>query len=89
MGSLVRFRASHPRFERSVSAAGTVGILIEFSRRMVGQNLIRLSIIGASNCAASLVQGVHYYRNADISGSIPSLMHVEFGKYHGVCIFAR
>jgi myo-inositol-1-phosphate synthase len=34
------------------------------------------------NCAASLVQGVHYYRDADPEATIPGLMHVEFGKYH-------
>jgi myo-inositol-1-phosphate synthase len=34
------------------------------------------------NCAASLVQGVHYYRDADPQATIPGLMHVEFGKYH-------
>jgi myo-inositol-1-phosphate synthase len=34
------------------------------------------------NCAASLVQGVHYYRDANPQATIPGLMHVEFGKYH-------
>jgi myo-inositol-1-phosphate synthase len=34
------------------------------------------------NCAASLVQGVQYYRDADPQATIPGLMHVEFGKYH-------
>ena len=48
----------------------------------MGQNPIRVAIIGVGNCAASLVQGVHYYRDADASGTIPGLMHVEFGKYH-------
>ena len=48
----------------------------------MGQNPIRVAIIGVGNCAASLVQGVHYYRDADASGAIPGLMHVEFGKYH-------
>jgi myo-inositol-1-phosphate synthase len=48
----------------------------------VGQNPIRVAIIGVGNCAASLVQGVHYYRDADPSGTVPGLMHVEFGKYH-------
>jgi len=34
------------------------------------------------NCAASLVQGVHYYKDADPAETIPGLMHVEFGQYH-------
>ncbi|MFD0207555.1 inositol-3-phosphate synthase, partial [Saccharothrix carnea] len=34
------------------------------------------------NCAASLVQGVHYYRDADPSTRVPGLMHVRFGDYH-------
>ena len=45
-------------------------------------NPIRVAIVGVGNCAASLVQGVHYYRDADPQATIPGLMHVEFGKYH-------
>ncbi|MEZ2390725.1 inositol-3-phosphate synthase [bacterium RCC_150] len=43
---------------------------------------IRVAIVGVGNCAASLVQGVHYYRDADPQATIPGLMHVEFGQYH-------
>jgi myo-inositol-1-phosphate synthase len=43
---------------------------------------VRVAIVGAGNCAASLVQGVHYYRDADPDGSVPGLMHVVFGDYH-------
>jgi myo-inositol-1-phosphate synthase len=43
---------------------------------------IRVAIIGVGNCAASLVQGVHFYADADPSGSVPGLMHVQFGPYH-------
>src|SRR4051794_18454882 len=43
---------------------------------------VRVAIVGAGNCAASLVQGVHYYRDADPAGSVPGLMHVMFGDYH-------
>src|SRR4051812_30511511 len=43
---------------------------------------VRVAIVGAGNCAASLVQGVHYYRDADPAGSVPGLMHVLFGDYH-------
>ncbi|MDQ4008391.1 MAG: inositol-3-phosphate synthase [Actinomycetota bacterium] len=43
---------------------------------------VRVAIVGVGNCAASLVQGVHYYRDADPAGSVPGLMHVRFGDYH-------
>jgi myo-inositol-1-phosphate synthase len=43
---------------------------------------IRVAIVGVGNCAASLVQGVHFYRDADPAGSVPGLMHVKFGQYH-------
>jgi myo-inositol-1-phosphate synthase len=48
----------------------------------VSSNPIRVAIVGVGNCAASLVQGVHYYRDADPQATIPGLMHVEFGEYH-------
>src|SRR5215207_6951108 len=48
----------------------------------MSSNPIRVAIVGVGNCAASLVQGVHYYRDADPKATIPGLMHVEFGKYH-------
>jgi myo-inositol-1-phosphate synthase len=43
---------------------------------------IRVGIVGVGNCAASLVQGVHYYRDADPTQKVPVRMHVKFGKYH-------
>jgi myo-inositol-1-phosphate synthase len=43
---------------------------------------VRVAIVGVGNCAASLVQGVQYYRGADPSGRVPGLMHVQFGEYH-------
>ncbi|MGH8860984.1 MAG: inositol-3-phosphate synthase, partial [Jatrophihabitantaceae bacterium] len=43
---------------------------------------IRVAIIGVGNCAASLVQGVHFYRDADPTIKVPGLMHVNFGPYH-------
>lgn len=43
---------------------------------------IRVAIIGVGNCASSLVQGVHYYRNAKEGDAIPGLMHVNLGGYH-------
>jgi myo-inositol-1-phosphate synthase len=43
---------------------------------------IRVAIVGVGNCAASLVQGVHFYRDADPGQKVPGLMHVRFGEYH-------
>jgi myo-inositol-1-phosphate synthase len=43
---------------------------------------IRVAIVGVGNCAASLVQGVEFYKNASTKESVPGLMHVEFGGYH-------
>src|SRR5574341_276775 len=43
---------------------------------------VRVAIIGVGNCASSLVQGVHYYRNAKPGTFIPGLMHVNLGGYH-------
>ena len=43
---------------------------------------VRVAIVGVGNCAASLVQGVHYYRDADPTSRVPGLMHVQFGEYH-------
>jgi len=43
---------------------------------------VRVAIVGVGNCASSLVQGVHYYADADPAGSVPGLMHVRFGDYH-------
>ncbi len=43
---------------------------------------VRVAIVGVGNCAASLVQGVEYYRDADSSIRVPGLMHVQFGDYH-------
>jgi myo-inositol-1-phosphate synthase len=43
---------------------------------------VRVAIIGVGNCASSLVQGVHYYRNAKDTDTVPGLMHVNLGGYH-------
>lgn len=43
---------------------------------------IRVAIVGVGNCASSLVQGAHYYREADPAETVPGLMHVRFGEYH-------
>ncbi|SBW29168.1 inositol-3-phosphate synthase [Protofrankia symbiont of Coriaria ruscifolia] len=43
---------------------------------------VRVAIVGVGNCAASLVQGVEYYRDADPSAQVPGLMHTQLGEYH-------
>jgi myo-inositol-1-phosphate synthase len=43
---------------------------------------VRVAIVGVGNCAASLVQGVEFYKDADPSQRVPGLMHVQFGPYH-------
>jgi myo-inositol-1-phosphate synthase len=43
---------------------------------------INVAIIGVGNCASSLVQGVHYYKNAKEDESVPGIMHVNLGGYH-------
>ena len=49
---------------------------------MPGKKKVRVAIIGVGNCASSLVQGVHYYRNAKPTDQVPGLMHVDLGGYH-------
>jgi myo-inositol-1-phosphate synthase len=46
------------------------------------QKKVRVAIIGVGNCASSLVQGVHFYRNAPEDETVPGLMHVKLGGYH-------
>jgi myo-inositol-1-phosphate synthase len=43
---------------------------------------VRVAIVGVGNCATSLIQGVHYYKDADPEVTVPGLMHVKFGDYH-------
>ncbi len=43
---------------------------------------VRVAIVGVGNCAASLVQGVEFYKDADPGTRVPGLMHVQFGDYH-------
>src|SRR5213594_1839166 len=52
------------------------------ARRGTKGRRIRAAIIGVGNCASSLVQGVHYYRNAKPGERIPGIMHVDLGGYH-------
>ncbi len=41
---------------------------------------IRIAVVGVGNCASSLVQGIHYYRNKE-EGDAIGLMHWEIGGY--------
>lgn len=43
---------------------------------------VRVAIVGVGNCANSLIQGVHYYRDAADDAEIPGLMHATVGGYH-------
>ena len=49
---------------------------------MTESKKIRVAIIGAGNCASSLVQGLYYYQNAQNDQVVPGLMHVHLGGYH-------
>jgi myo-inositol-1-phosphate synthase len=52
------------------------GSVLESSKK------VRVAIVGVGNCASSLIQGVHYYRNAKPEETVPGLMHVNLGGYH-------
>ena len=43
---------------------------------------VRVAVVGVGNCASSLVQGVHYYADAEPGTDVPGLMHVDLGGYH-------
>ena len=43
---------------------------------------VNVAIVGLGNCANSLIQGVEYYKNADVNEEVPGLMHVQLGDYH-------
>lgn len=47
-----------------------------------GKGKINVAIVGVGNCASSLVQGRHFYQDAEEGLFIPGLMHVDLGGYH-------
>lgn len=47
----------------------------------MGDNKIRLALIGIGNCASSLVEGIYFYKNAEIAEDIGGLMHYNLGGY--------
>src|SRR3954451_564520 len=57
------------------SAAATNG-------RRSDDGKVRVAIVGVGNCANSFIQGVQYYKDADVNESVPGLMHVDLGGYH-------
>ncbi len=48
----------------------------------MGKKKVRVAIIGIGNCASSLVQGVHYYKDATNDETVPGIMNVNLGGYH-------
>ncbi len=60
-----------------VPAEHAGGVVFHMNRKK-----IRVGIVGAGNCASSLVQGVEFYRNARDGDFVPGLMHVKLGGYH-------
>jgi myo-inositol-1-phosphate synthase len=46
------------------------------------KSTIKVAIVGVGNCASSLVQGIHYYKDAKEDSFVPGVMHVNFGGYH-------
>ncbi|WP_241665558.1 inositol-3-phosphate synthase [Teichococcus oryzae] len=49
---------------------------------MSASRSVRVGIVGVGNCASSFVQGLSYYRDADVNEPIPGLMHADLGGYH-------
>src|SRR5688572_9635629 len=53
-----------------------------FMAKGVVMGKIKVAIVGVGNCASSLVQGIHYYKDAKDDEFVPGVMHVNFGGYH-------
>lgn len=43
---------------------------------------IKVAVVGVGNCAAALMQGVEFYKDAKPEDFVPGLMHVVIGDYH-------
>jgi len=48
----------------------------------MGKKKVRVAVIGICNCASSLVQGVHHYKDTPEDSTVPGLMHVSLAGYH-------
>jgi myo-inositol-1-phosphate synthase len=51
-------------------------------RARLDDGKVRVALIGAGNCANSLLQGREYYKDAPDDQFVPGLMHVNLGGYH-------
>ena len=47
----------------------------------MGDKKIRLALVGVGNCAASLVQGIQYYRTGEAAEKAGGLMHYDLNGY--------
>jgi myo-inositol-1-phosphate synthase len=47
-----------------------------------GTKRVRVAVAGVGNCASALVQGIHFYADANPEDDVPGLMHVDLGGYH-------
>jgi len=48
----------------------------------MAKDKVRVAIIGIGNCAAALVQGLQFYKDAPDDAFVPGLMHPRIGGYH-------
>src|SRR5579872_6779237 len=60
----------------------TISVYKKGSHTLASAKKVRVALLGVGNCASSLVQGVHYYREASPDDFVPGLMHVNLGGYH-------
>src|ERR1700704_1856273 len=70
-----------PSRSAKTAAKGASGRRAAKPAPRAGRN-VRVAMVGVGNCASSLVQGVHYYRNAKPNERVPGLMHPTLGQYH-------
>ena len=75
-------RLMHQPETRTTRTTRTIRTLRTLENKEQRMGSVRVAIVGVGNCAASLVQGVQYYAEADPNGTVPGLMHVMFGDYH-------
>jgi myo-inositol-1-phosphate synthase len=71
--------ASNRRRKEPMASTTTNG---SKSGRTRSNGKVRVAVIGVGNCANSLVQGIHYYKDAKPEDTVPGLMHVDLGGYH-------
>src|SRR6202035_3018192 len=72
------------RLDETDSEACRPDVLLQ-SRLQGGKHLARrkgrIANVEIGNCAAALVQGIHYYRDIGDSPSVPGLMRPVIGQY--------